>query len=155
MISTKVASMAALALVAAALVAVQFIPVKRMNPPAEGTLVAPPKIEATLRRACYDWHSNETQWPWYSRLAPLSWLIVRDVNLGRKEIDLSEWGSYYPATQRRKLEWMGRALREEKMPPWSYRLMHPGARLSDADQAALQQWIESALATPLARRSKG
>jgi len=125
--------------------AILVFAVDRTNPPSKGALEAPPEIEATLRRACYDCHSNWTHWPWYSYVAPVSWLIARDVNLGRKEINFSEWGSYYPATRRRKLEWMGRALGEEKMPPWSYRLMHPGARLTDADRAALERWIESTL----------
>jgi Haem-binding domain len=153
MLSKKLAAMTALVAVAAALVTAQFVPAKRVNPRAEGTLVAPPKIEATLRRACYDCHSNETRWPWYSRVAPFSWFIVRDVNLGRKEINFSEWGSYYPRTRRRKLEWMGRALHEEEMPPWSYRLMHPGSRLTEADRAGLLRWIESALNTPSAQTS--
>jgi hypothetical protein len=148
MISRKVASTAALAVVAAALVAAQFVPAKCTTPPAQGSLVAPLPVAATLRRACYDCHSNETRWPWYSHVAPVSWLIVRDVNLGRKEINFSEWGSYYPRTRRRKLEWMGRALHEEKMPPWSYRLMHPGASLTEADRVALERWIQSALTTP-------
>ena len=153
MTSRKVASTAALA-VLAALLAAQFVPTERANPPSQGTLSAPPQIEATLRRACYDCHSNETRWPWYSRVAPLSWFIVHDLTLGRKEVNFSEWGSYYPATRRRKLEWIGRSLHEEKMPPLFYRLMHPDARLTEADRAALQQWIESALATPAAERSK-
>jgi len=140
----RIASAAGLAIVAA-LASAQFVASKRTNPPPRGSLVAPAEIEATLRRACYDCHSNETRWPWYSRVAPLSWLIVRDVTLGRKEVNFSEWGNYYPATRARKLEWIGRALREEKMPPWSYRLMHPGARISDADRAALERWIEFTL----------
>jgi hypothetical protein len=149
----KLAGIAGLA-VLAALLAVQLVPLKRTNPRSLGTLPAPPRIEATLRRACYDCHSNETRWPWYGRVAPASWLIARDVNLGRKEVNFSEWGSYYPATRRRKLEWIGRTLREEKMPPLEYRLMHPGARLSEADKAGLEEWIESALAIPSADRSK-
>jgi len=140
--------------VLAALFAAQLVPVERTNPPSSGALSAPPRIEATLKRACYDCHSNETRWSWYSRIAPVSWLLVRDVTLGRKEVNFSEWGSYYPATRRRKLEWIGRALREEKMPPWHYRLMHPGTRLTEADKAELEEWIESALATPSAQRSK-
>ena len=140
--------MAALVVAAGALVAAQFVPVERTNPPQDSALVAPPEIEATLRRACYDCHSNETEWPWYSRIAPLSWYIARDVNLGRKEINFSQWGSYYPARRRRKLEWIGRALHEEKMPPWYYRLMHPDARLTQADRDALQHWIESVLSPP-------
>jgi len=126
----------------------QFRPVQRTNPPVKGEVSAPPGIEATLRRACYDCHSNETRWPWYSRVAPISWLAAHDVELGRKEINFSEWGEYYPATRKRKLQWMNRALRQEAMPPWSYRIVHPGARLTEAERAALERWIESTLATP-------
>jgi hypothetical protein len=147
MISRRIASRAVVAVAAAALVTAQFVPVKRTNFPQQGALLAPPEIEATLRRACYDCHSSETRWPWYSRVAPLSWYVVREVNRGRKEVNFSQWGSYYPATRRRKLEWIGRALHEENMPPWSYRLMHPGARVTPAERDALQQWIESALTT--------
>jgi hypothetical protein len=140
-------------MVAGFLLAAQFVPARHTNPSSLGAFPPPPAIAVTLKRSCYDCHSNETRWPWYSRLAPVSWLIVRDVTLGRKELNFSEWGSYYPATRRRKLEWIGRALQEERMPPWTYRLMHPGARLSEADQAALERWIESALAMPPAGRS--
>jgi hypothetical protein len=68
-------------------------------------------------------------------------------------MNFSEWGSYYPATRRRKLEWISRALHDEQMPPWPYRLMHPGSRLSDADRAALERWIELALTKPAADHS--
>lgn len=149
----RIASTAAL-IIAAALVAAQFIPASRTNPPAQGALAAPPEIEATLRRACYDCHSNETRWPWYSRVAPFSWLIAHDVTLGRKEVNFSEWGSYYAVTRRRKLQWIGRALHEEKMPPLSYQLMHPSAHLTAADRAALERWIESTLNMPLGKTSE-
>ncbi len=149
----NVASIALLG-IAGALLLAQFVPVERINPPVTGDLSAPPGIEATLRRACYDCHSNETRWPWYSRVAPISWIAAREVELGRKQINFSEWGEYYPATRKRKLQWTERALREEQMPPWDYKLMHPGARLTEADRAALEQWVESVLATPSAQRSK-
>jgi Haem-binding domain len=137
----------------AAMLAVQFVPARRTNPPSQGELSAPSEIEVTLRRACYDCHSNATRWPWYSRVAPFSWLIVRDVTRGRREVNFSEWGAYFPLTRRRKLQWIGRALREHKMPPWPYRLMHPAARLTEADRAALERWVESELATPPVERS--
>jgi len=136
------------------LLAAQFVPVRRTNPPSLSALSAPPEIVAALKRACFDCHSNQTRWPWYSWVAPFSWLIIHHVTLGRKEVNFSEWGSYYPATQHRKLEWIGRALHEEKMPPWSYRLMHPGARLSKADRMVLDYWIGSALTTSPAERLK-
>jgi hypothetical protein len=126
----------------------QFRPVQRTNPPVKGDASAPPGIKATLRRACYDCHSNETRWQWYSRVAPISWLAVHDVELGRKEINFSEWGEYYPATRKRKLQWMDRALRQDAMPPWSYRIVHPGARLTEEDRAALERWIDSEITHP-------
>jgi Haem-binding domain len=144
-VSRKVALRAILAVVGV-LGAAQLLPVTRTNPPPSSPLAAPPAVEAVLRRACYDCHSNHTRWPWYSRLAPVSWLIARDVTLGRKEVNFSEWGSYYPATRRRKLKWIGRALHEHKMPPCTYRLFHPGARLDQADRALLERWVESAVA---------
>ena len=136
-----------------ALVGIQLFPVQRTNPPANRELTAPPQVGETLRRACYDCHSNETRWPWYSGVAPISWLVVRDVTLGRKEVNFSEWDNYYAATRRHKLQWMGRALQQENMPPWPYRLMHPAARLTNADRAALERWIESELASPSASKS--
>ena len=126
----------------------QLKPVQLTNPPSTGDLSAPGEIDATLRRACYDCHSNRTRWPWYSRVAPVSWMVVHDVDLGRKELNFSEWDGYFPRTRKHKLEWMQRALRDQIMPPWSYRLMHPEARLSDADRARLQLWIAAELAGP-------
>jgi hypothetical protein len=140
--------------IAGGLLLAQFVPVQTTNPPVTGDVSAPPRIEATLRRACYDCHSNETRWPWYSRVAPNSWRVAHQVELARRQINFSQWDEYYPATRKRKLQWTERALREEKMPPWDYKLMHPGARLTQPDRAALEQWIESVLATPSAQRSK-
>jgi len=141
---------AALLALGIAVLAAQLVTVERVNPPASpgSPLAAPAQIEATLRRACYDCHSNQTRWPWYGRVAPASWLVARDVALGRKELNFSEWRSYYPQTRMRKLQWMGRVVRERSMPPWAYRLMHPGARLTDAERAMLDRWIESEISTP-------
>ena len=125
------------------LIIAQFITIQRTNPPLKGDLTAPPQIKRLLRRACYDCHSNETRWPWYTYVAPVSWLVEHDVERGRKELNFSDWGSYYPSTKRRKLQWMDRALREETMPPWTYRVLHPGAGLTKEDLAALEKWIDS------------
>jgi hypothetical protein len=142
-------ALAALIALGAAALAAQLITVERVNPPAASglPLAAPAQIEALLSRACYDCHSNRTRWPWYARIAPVSWLVARDVELGRKELNFSEWGSYYPQTRRRKLQWIVRVLRERSMPPWAYRLMHPGARLTGAERAMLDLWIESEIST--------
>jgi Haem-binding domain len=136
---------AALMGMAAVFLAIQIVPTERTNPPSEADVAAPPPVEAIIRRACYDCHSNETRWPWYSRVAPISWLVVHDVELGRAEMNFSEWGTYYPPTRRRKLKWMERALREEKMPLRTYRLMHPEARISEADRTVLEEWAQQSL----------
>ena len=78
----------------AAFVAIRFVPVRATsNPPVTGDVPAPPAAKAILHRACYDCHSNEMRWPWYSRVAPVSWLVVRDVRRDRNELNFSSWGS--------------------------------------------------------------
>ena len=147
-------ALAALFALGAAALAAQFVtvecgnPSSSVSPVSNADIAAPAQIGALLNRACYDCHSNQTRWPWYSRVAPISWLVARDVASGRKELNFSEWGSYYPQTRKRKLQWMGRVLRERSMPLWAYRLMHPGARLTDAERAMLDRWIESEISTP-------
>jgi hypothetical protein len=140
--------------IAACLLLAQFIRIPRANPPSKGDLMAPPEIKALLRRACYDCHSNETRWPWYTDIAPVSWVIAREVERGRKQLNFSEWRSYYPATQRRKLLWINRTLHEDTMPPWTYRLLHPGAGLMQQELVELQQWIEAEIANQSEKTSK-
>lgn len=137
---------AAIAVFAATIMFIQFLPTSRSNPPVTGDLIAPPAISATLRRACCDCHSNETRWPWYSRVAPVSWFIDREVTHARRELNFSEWSGYFPATRDRKLRWMERSIDAGWMPPASYSLMHPESRLDVRDRATLTNWIESALA---------
>ncbi len=136
---------AALLGVLGGLIVAQAIPVQRDNPSASDNLSVPANIEKLLSGACYDCHSNATRWPWYSHIAPFSWIIVHHVTKGREQLNFSEWNTYYPATRRRKLQWIERMVRERKMPPWSYRLMHPAARLNDADRIALEQWAQASL----------
>ena len=111
-----------------------------------GDISAPPTIEVILKRSCYDCHSNETRWPWYGYVAPLSWWVERDVELGRKQLNFSEWSSYHPTTKIRKFQWIDRTLRQKNMPPWSYRILHPQTALNQTDLLLLLKWIESELA---------
>ena len=138
-------STAALVAIFGAMLCAQFIPIQRTNPSIKGDVVAPPEVKTLLGRACYDCHSNETRWPWYTHVAPVSWWVERDVERGRQQLNFSQWGTYYPNTKRRKLQWVDRALREESMPPWSYRILHPGAGLTKEELIALEKWIESAI----------
>ncbi len=74
--------------------AIQLVPVKRSNPPVEFEVEAPADVHAILERACYDCHSNRTRWPWYSSVAPVSWLVARDVRRGRKELNFTDWPAF-------------------------------------------------------------
>lgn len=130
----------AVALVAAALVGIQFVPIERTNPPVTGDVPAPANVRAILRRACYDCHSHETLWPWYSRVAPFSWLVASDVNEARGKLNFSAWDRYPAAKRADKLEDVGTEVGKGEMPLWYYLPMHPAARVSDADKAAVVQW---------------
>lgn len=126
-----------------ALAAVQFVPYghDRVNPvvAAEPTWDSP-ATRALAKQACFDCHSNETEWPVYSRIAPVSWLIQRDVAEGRAALNFSEW--------QRPQEEAGEApeeIREREMPPAMYRLIHGHARLSAADRERLARGLANTL----------
>ncbi len=119
---------------------VQLIPVPRVNPPVESDVAAPPEVASVLRRACYDCHSNETAWPWYSRVAPVSWLVAKDVREGREALNYSTWGRYSREERAEKLEETWEDVAEGEMPLRVYTLAHPGARLTGADRQALRAW---------------
>ena len=131
-----------LAAIAAAVIAlgIQFVPVSRTNPPVVAEIEAPADVHAILKRACYDCHSNETKWPWYAYVAPVSWLIEKDVRQGRKRMNFSEWGNYHPDRQESKIQEILEQVEAGTMPLSIYLPMHPEAKLSDAERALLKQW---------------
>lgn len=133
----------ALALFVGALVGMQFIPVDRTNPPVTSEIHASPAVDSILRRACYDCHSNETVWPWYSRVAPISFLVADDVHHGRRHVNFSTWGDYSSAKQIKTIHEIGDQVRTGEMPLWIYLPMHHDARLSDQDKAAIDAWAKS------------
>jgi hypothetical protein len=119
---------------------IQIVPSHRDNPPVETEVAAPAPVRAVLRRACYDCHSNETAWPWYSRVAPVSWLLGRDVREGRREVNFSTWNRNDAKRQARKWKEIQEQIEKGEMPPWIYTAVHGEARLSDADRQALLDW---------------
>jgi len=133
---------AALVLLATFLLA-QAIRFDHTNPAVTADLAAPPDVAGPLKRACYDCHSNETRWPWYSEVAPTSWLVAHDVEQGRREVNFSAWDTYAAKKLRNKLKECAEEIDEGEMPPWYYTLVHAEARLSDAEKAALRQWFAS------------
>lgn len=131
----------ALPALAGVLVLIQFVPVERTNPPVTADLVAPADVKAVLKESCYDCHSNETVWPWYSTVAPVSWMLVRDIEEARDEYNLSEWERMDAEEQAETREEMWEMASEGEMPPWSYLLVHPESRVTEADLAVLRPWL--------------
>jgi hypothetical protein len=111
--------------------AIQLVPVNRTNPTTVGEPAwDSPVTKATARAACFDCHSHETNWPWYSYIAPISWLIADDVKKGREALnfsDISEDDSVSSLVKR---------INNGTMPPPKYLTLHPEARLSDAQKQA-------------------
>ena len=121
-------------------VVIQFIPVNRDNPEIIGEIEAPADVMSILQRSCYDCHSNETIWPWYSYVAPASWLVARDVHEGREELNFSEWTSYSEKQKRHKRKECGEEVEEGEMPLWFYTPLHPEAELLPEDVETLLRW---------------
>jgi hypothetical protein len=86
------------------IVGIQFIPVDRSNPPVTEEINAPANVLSILKTSCYDCHSNETTWPWYSYVAPVSFLVAGDVEEARKHLNFTEWDKYDESKQSKKLE---------------------------------------------------
>ena len=99
-----------------------------------------PETRALAARACFDCHSNESEWPWYSNVAPVSWLVQRDVDEGREHLNFSEWDR----PQDHADDAAGQ-VEEGEMPPWFYLPLHADARLSDAEREALVKGLRATL----------
>lgn len=99
-----------------------------------------PTTRALAARACFDCHSNETSWPWYSHVAPTSWLVQRHVDEGREVLNFSDWSRAYEEAGE-----AAEAVLEDEMPPASYTLLHPNARLSAAEKRDLADGLTATL----------
>ncbi|MFZ0676984.1 heme-binding domain-containing protein [Candidatus Binatus sp.] len=128
---------------AIAIVIAQFVRPARSNPAVQGDLSAPPVVKDALERSCYDCHSNQTRWPWYSAVAPFSWWIHHEVEEGRRRLNFSSWTDYTsdPGTEDQKLDEVARLIASGAMPPWYYLAMHPQARLTPEERIAIARWI--------------
>ena len=99
-----------------------------------------PDTLAILQRACQNCHSQQTVWPWYSHVAPISWLVARDVQQARLHMNLSRWQDYSGEDRIRLLSAIGSAVRNREMPVQRYLLLHPEARLTDVEQQQIYRW---------------
>jgi hypothetical protein len=125
------------------LLGIQFVPVPRVNPPVAAAITPPDEVQVLLEGSCFDCHSNQTVWPWYSRVAPVSWLIYRDVKKGRSELNFSEWAAYTVRRRDHKLEELEEKVGEGEMPLRFYLPLHPDARLSEAERQVLVEWART------------
>ncbi|MBI1873607.1 MAG: heme-binding domain-containing protein [Acidobacteria bacterium] len=128
----------------ALLIAIQFVQPARTNPPADPAraitrrLQVDPEVARILDRACRDCHSNDTRWPWYSRVAPGSWLVIDHVNHGRRHLNFSDWPD--DATEQEKLSAICSEVTSGRMPVSSYTLVHRNARIESQDARRVCEW---------------
>jgi hypothetical protein len=134
-------------------IGIQLVRPERTNPRTDpgrtlhARTTVPPDVASLLDRACRDCHSNDTRWPWYSNVAPVSWWVIDHVNHGRSHFNYSDWAQYDRTDARRLLENTCALARKAEMPLPSYLRMHGAARLSSDDVAALCAWAERAQTT--------
>lgn len=126
-----------------AVVGIQFVPVERTNPPVVSEVSAPGEVAAVLERACYDCHSNETKWPWYSYVAPASWFVTNHVEHARGDLNFSEWPTLDLELQEHAYHDIDEQVSEGKMPLESYTWMHRDAQLSEDERQLIVRWARS------------
>jgi len=107
-----------------------------VNPP-------PSDVAQVLRTSCFDCHSQETKWPWYSRVAPMSWTVASDVKEGREHLNFSDWPVSDPARAARKFGNISDVVDSAEMPPGKYTLIHRDAILSAAQRKLIMDWAEA------------
>lgn len=132
--------------------AIQFVGPSRTNPPSDPErsltrhVPIPADVDAILSRACRNCHSNDTSWPWYAYVAPVSWNVIGHVNHGREHFNMSDWPES-PEEGMDILDEVCRQVTERKMPLPSYTWVHRDAVLSDADRRRLCAWTDEAIDT--------
>ena len=135
--------------VAVVFAALQFIRPARTNPPVDEsrTILAhtrmTPEVAGILDRSCNDCHSNQTRWPWYSNVAPVSWFVIDHVNVGRKEMNFSDWAQYDTEHQKGLLQDICKEAKSGAMPLTSYLRLHQEAKLSSEDVRVLCDWANA------------
>ena len=128
---------------------VQLFPLATTNPPVDpartihASMNLDTSVSSTLARACNDCHSNLTVWPWYSRVAPLSWLVISDVRRGRSAMNFSDWKSISPEKQSEIVPDICKEVADREMPLEQYLLMHPRAKPTHAETEAICTWAHS------------
>ncbi|UKB83680.1 heme-binding domain-containing protein [Chryseobacterium sp. MEBOG06] len=132
---------------------IQFVPIDRVNKPVDASVnfvdsrKSPEKVATLLKNACYDCHSNETVYPKYAFIAPVSWSVKSHVNEGREHLNFSIWGTYNKELKENILDRSVEALKHKTMPLPGYIVYHDEAKLNDAERTLLIQYFEEMLKT--------
>jgi hypothetical protein len=124
-----------------ALIGIQFIEVERTNPPVSDEIKAPAEVMEILKKSCYDCHSNETVWPWYSKVAPLSWILADDVKEGRKHLNFSTFESLDTSVKFMKKDDILEKVQSGEMPLDIYIWMHPTSSLELLQKKKKKKWV--------------
>lgn len=133
----------------AVIILIQFIPAGRPETKnsRENDLLynnqAPEAVADILKTSCYDCHSYEIKYPWYSYVAPVSWLVARDIREGLKELNFSEWESQSKMDKAKNLDNMTDEIKDGDMPMPIYTIIHRNAKLTDAQRQQLVDWADS------------
>ncbi|GEN77122.1 heme-binding domain-containing protein [Chryseobacterium hagamense] len=131
-----------------AFIIIQFFPIDKTNPaPTPGMDFikiknTPPEVASILNRSCYDCHSNETRYPWYSNIAPSSWILKNHIDEGRKELNFSTFAVYEPKRQAHKLQECIEMVEKKEMPLPSYFIGHQDAKLTDEQRKILTDYFK-------------
>ncbi len=124
-----------------AFIGIQFVDVEKTNPPVKGDIGAPQEVKTILKKSCYDCHSNETKWPWYSNVAPVSWFVTDDVNSGRRHLNFSAWETYNDVRKEKKMKEIWDEISQDDMPMKAYTYMHPGTELDLNEKGIIKKWV--------------
>ena len=132
-----------------AFVIIQFFPIDKKNPPVNIGMEfvniknTPENIAQVLKTSCYDCHSNETKYPWYSSIAPSSWFLKNHIDEGRKELNFSTFAVYEPKRQIHKMEECMEMIEKKEMPLESYYIGHQDAKLTDQQRQMLIKYFKA------------
>lgn len=124
---------------------IQFVPVDRSNPPEIADSEIPEEVKAILRAKCYDCHSNEATWPWYSYVAPVSWSVADHVHEGRKEVNFSQWDNYSSDKKEDKIGEIFDEVLEGDMPLNSYTWIHWDSKVTEEEVDTIDAWLAGEL----------
>ncbi|MBL4592868.1 MAG: heme-binding domain-containing protein [Flavobacteriales bacterium] len=134
-----------------ALVGIQFIPTKRnqsnevLTSDFMQVYQVPKKIEKMLKTSCYDCHSNNTDYPWYNKIQPISYFLEQHISEGKEELNFNEFGLYSKRRRRNKLRAITSQIKKGMMPLETYTIIHNEAKLSEKEKIVIEEWIDNIL----------